>query len=155
MIGFTFKHLKPFALFLSIVVLFQCCMVYDKQPVTVEEAISIDHKKIKRIKIDIIDNKTIVFDSIYYKDDQLYGLKIKPKEKIRYNVVTEQFPKGYTDTIKKIIEIQINENEIIKIRLHNRRKTTTLNSFIALLSVCAIFVGYFWIAFAIEAKNTK
>ena len=99
MVRFTYKYLKPVALFLAIAVLFQCCKVYDKRPVTVEEAITVNHKKVKRIKIDMFDNKKLVLDSIYYKVNELYGF-----------------------LTKKNIEVNINEDKIIQIRLYNQKE---------------------------------
>ena len=103
MIGFTFKYIRPIALFLAVLVLFQCCKIYDKQPVSVEQAISE-----KRVKIITTDGKEYIFDNIYYKSDSLlYGsIKIKksdtkeiiiPKNQIKeqvYNVGKH----GGTDT---------------------------------------------------------
>jgi len=40
MIKFADTYIKPIAIFLSIIVLFQCCIVYDKKPVTIDEAIN-------------------------------------------------------------------------------------------------------------------
>jgi len=73
MIRFIFKYLRPVALFLSIAVLFQCCKIYDKQPVTLEQAINES-----RLKIKAIDGGKYIFDDIYYNNDSLlYGLMRK------------------------------------------------------------------------------
>jgi hypothetical protein len=71
MIKFTYTCIKPTAIFLSIIVLFQCCKVYYKEPVSVDEAMN---NKIKKVKIITIDDRELKFDSIYYKNDKLYGL---------------------------------------------------------------------------------
>lgn len=95
MIRFVNKYLKPVALFLSFIVLFQCCKIYDKKTVTVEQAISE-----KRIKIITKDGREYIFDRIYYKNDSLlYGLTRKKtsdtKEiKIPKNQIKEQVFKG-------------------------------------------------------------
>jgi len=147
---FRLTFLKPSALFFATAILFQCCMVYDKQPVTIDDAINIDHKKVKRIKIDMTGNKKIIFDSIYYRDNQLFGLKLKPKEKTNNAAAGDQNATG--DKIsKKGIEIQINEDDIIQIRLHNKSKTLTLNIFIAVIGGLAIFIGGHLVAFAFPA----
>jgi len=73
MVRFTFKYLKAVALFLSIVILFQCCIIYNKKPVTVDQAIDEN-----RVKIITTDGRKYVFDSIYYKSDSLlYGIRRK------------------------------------------------------------------------------
>ena len=71
MVRFTTKFLKPIALFHAILVLFQCCKVYYKEPVSVDEAIN---HEIKKVKIITNDDRKLVFYSIYYKEDKLYGL---------------------------------------------------------------------------------
>jgi len=103
MIRFTFKYLRPVALFLSIAVLFQCCKIYDKQPVTLEQAINES-----RLKIKTIDGGKYIFDDIYYNNDSLlYGLMRKkttetkeiiiPKEQIKEHLL-DVGPKGSNDT---------------------------------------------------------
>ena len=73
MVRFTYKYLKPVALFLAIAVLFQCCKVYDKRPVILDYAINKT-----QLKITTTDGKKIVFSSIYYKNDSLlYGMTSK------------------------------------------------------------------------------
>ena len=71
MTRFTYIYFKPVALFLSIVVLFQCCVVYDKT-VTVEEAINKNHKRYGRIKNEMTEGKKLILDSIYYKENELF-----------------------------------------------------------------------------------
>jgi hypothetical protein len=70
MIRFAYSYLKPVALFLSIVVLFQCCSVYDKNPIALEQAIDET-----RLRIITTDGKKYILEEIYYKNDSLlYGL---------------------------------------------------------------------------------
>lgn len=52
--------------------LLQCCKAYYKEPVSIDEAINTDTKRIKIISNDNIKN---IYKSIYYKNDSLYGLK--------------------------------------------------------------------------------
>ena len=70
MIRFTNKYLKPVALFLVVVFLFQSCKIYHKESVSIEQAIGPDKK---RIRVITYDDREFVFDSIYYKNDSLYG----------------------------------------------------------------------------------
>jgi len=118
MIRFTYKYLKPVALFLAIAVLFQCCKVYDKQPVSIDEAINND---IKRVKI-ITDDREYVFDSIYYKNDKLYGLLvIKGKDQ----------------------EIIISSDSIKEIRLYSKKKSgivTFVVTFVVLGGLIGVMV---------------
>ncbi len=92
MIRITCKYLKPVALFLSIVVLFQCCKVYYKEPVSVDEAMN---NKLKRVKIITIDDRELEFDSIYYKNDKLYGLLRAKKGKSEVPIKEESIKEIY------------------------------------------------------------
>ena len=130
MTRFTYKYLKPVALFLAIVFLFQCCKIYDKRPVTVEKAITVNHKKVKRIKIDMFDNKKLVLDSIYYKDNELFGF-----------------------LTRKNIEVNINEDKIIQIRLYNSKKSKTGTVFLVFGSIVTGIIILVSVAIAIECNG--
>ena len=71
MTKFIFEYVKPIAVFLAILVLFQCCRVYYKEPVSVDEAMN---NELKKVKIITNDDRKLRFDSIYYMNDKLYGL---------------------------------------------------------------------------------
>ena len=109
MVRFTFKYLKPVALFLAVAVLFQCCTIYYSQPVSIDQAIGPDKK---RVKIITYDYKEWFFSSIYYKNEKLHGILLNPVK----------------DLDK--IEVQIDENNIKDIYLidikKSRRKTALI-----------------------------
>jgi len=89
MIRFTFTYLRPVALFLAIVFLFQCCKVYQKESTTIEQAIGPDKKKVQIITT---DDRKLFFDSIYFKNEKLYGLMSKNKnllEKTEVEIIIE------------------------------------------------------------------
>jgi hypothetical protein len=88
-------------------------MVYDKRPVSIDKALNVDHNKIKHIKVDMFGNKKLVLDSIYYKNGGLYGFLSK-------------------STKKNLIELKIDEDKIIQIRLHNKAKSTAGTVFMVL-----------------------
>ena len=131
MIRFTFTYLKPVALFLAILVLFQCCKVYDKKSVTIEEAINVDHKKVKRIKIDMLGGEKYILDSVYYIENELYGLVKKPNEdkviptwtETKYTNDSVPFTYTHSRIEWHKSEIKIDEDKIVKIRLHNIAKS--------------------------------
>ena len=62
MIRFTFTNIRPVALILVIIVLIQSCVAYDKQPIKIDEAINKNHKKQKRIKIEMIDGTKLILN---------------------------------------------------------------------------------------------
>jgi len=154
MIRFTYKFLKPVALFLSVVVIFQCCVVYDKKPVTIEEAINKNHKVQKQIMLELTNGYEMILDSLYYRDNKLYGSKItSEKETIIIPTYTEtkytsdNEPYTYLNSTIKTVrvrdELLINENEIAKIRLYNRTKVITRYVFlgIAVAVPLGIYIG--------------
>jgi len=149
MIRFTFTYLKPVALFLSIVVLFQCCVVYDKKPVSIEEATNINHKIVKRVKIEFIDGYKLIFDSIYYKKNELHGLLTKSNKRIKSEITEDIYPPEYSYSIyvKSKFEIQIDEEKIKQIKLHNKNRTIELNFWIPVIIVGLLALGaYLYIA---------
>lgn len=76
MIGYMCNYLRPVAWFLAVAFLFQCCKVYHKETVSLDEALESD---IKRVKVITKDDREFVFDSIYYAHDKLYGHLISIK----------------------------------------------------------------------------
>jgi len=122
MVRFTYKYLKPVALFLAVTFLFQCCKVYDKQPVTIEQAMTKTS-----IKIITTDSRHIYFDKIYYKQDGLlYGTIENNK----------------SDKIETIIP----KESIKEIRLYNERKSRILKT-VVVLSVIGGFIGLFYLTY--------
>ena len=119
MIRFTRTYLKPVALFISIIVLFQCCVVYDKQkPVQVEQAIGTHEKGVKVITN---DDRQFIFNSLYYEEDILYGELHKPKA-------------GQEVTVK------INPDSIKEIRLFSEKKTRIVRIVLSIV----VIGGFIW-----------
>ena len=92
MIRFSFKYLRPVALSLAILILCQCCKVYYKEPVSVHEAMN---NKLKKVKIITNDDRELRFDSIYYKNDKLYGLLRAKKGKSEVLIKEESINEIY------------------------------------------------------------
>ena len=63
----------------------------------------------------MIDGTKVFLDSIYYKENELYGLRTKPKVKMYDNYMAG------TSTAKKRIKIEINieEDKILQIQISN------------------------------------
>jgi len=133
MIKFIFIYFKPTALFLLILVLFQCCVrTYYKNSVSVEQAINVNPRKVKRIKVETTEYKKIILDSIYYKDDELYGLLIKPKKIIKdSSSIFSMMANGK-------IELKIDEDKIVRIQLHNKAKSIIFT--VVIIGVIGYFV---------------
>jgi len=106
----TLTRLKPISWFLSIVVLFQCCKAYDLRLTPLEEAIG---PQKKYVKITTYNHEEILLDSLYYKDDRLYGVLKK-------------------STRKNFLEVELNEEDIKGVQIHvlnekkSRRQTVML-----------------------------
>jgi len=132
MIRFTLKYLKPIALFLSVMVLFQCCVVYDKQPVSIRKAINKNHDRVKWIKIEMLDGQQLIADSIYYKGNDLYYSKqVKSREKIENSDLYR--------TGKFTAEVKIDEDKIVSIQFHNKGKSI---GFSVLIGISIFIIGF-------------
>ena len=133
MVRFTFKYLKPVALILAIAILFQCCKIYDKHPVSLEQAMTKT-----RMKITTTDYKYYLLDSIYYKPDgNLYGVSKKnvdrtkeiiiPKDQI-YEIIADIGPNGTkeviitNDSMKYYVDSYYYENDILYGKLSKSEK---------------------------------
>ncbi len=130
MIRFTLIYLKPVAVFLSILVLFQSCKAYYKQPVTLDEALRND---IKRVKVITKDDREFVFDSIYIAHDKLYGHLLAIKGK---------------NSIEKV-GVSIRKESIKEIHLYNKGKSRRLTA----LVILGIPIGIIGLAFGIWAAQ--
>jgi len=73
------KQTKLLALILSVIILFQSCAVYQKTPVSLEQA----SKQDVRAKIKTKTNESFLVLKIIYEDDKYYGLQRVNGEKIR------------------------------------------------------------------------
>jgi hypothetical protein len=73
---FIFTHSKQLAIFIIGAIIFQSCKVYEKQPTTLEQAISVERRNVKVITV---DDRELYFDSLYYKNNKLYGLITRNK----------------------------------------------------------------------------
>ena len=101
MIRFTLTYLRPVALFLTMIFLLQWCKAYYKEPVSIEQAIRSDKRQVKVITN---DGRKYVFDSIYYKNDKVYGhLKVKNKSEL---MIPEE-------SIKEIHLVNITKSRIL------------------------------------------
>jgi len=73
------KQTKLLALIFSVIILFQSCAVYQKTPVSLEQA----SKQDVRAKIKTKTNESFLVLKIIYEDDKYYGLQRVNGEKIR------------------------------------------------------------------------
>ena len=128
MIRYTLRYLKTVTLILTIVALFQNCVIYDKQPVSLEQAINVDHKIVNSIKVELTNNEILILDSLYYKKNGLYGLEIgtevvKPTwSETKYTYSGEPYTYTYSTVEKIKAERNIEEDEIYQIFLPDRPK---------------------------------
>ncbi len=134
-----FNHIRQTALFLTIPILFQCCKIYDKKTVTIEDAIGRDFNKTKRIMIEMKTGEKIKVDSLFYKNDELFAIK-SSKEK-----VYDELKRNYV-TKTNVYELRIIEEDILKIRIYNKGKSGVAIFFIVLGSfgfavILASFIG--------------
>jgi len=80
------KWLKTIALFLTALILFQSCAVYNKTPVTLEQA-ALEQKE---VKITTASDETIKYKYIIYEDGQFYGVKDNPGEDVKFPINVDE-----------------------------------------------------------------
>ena len=90
------KLTKKLAWIMVLCILFQSCIVYQKNSVSIDEAIETEGKEAKSFKIITEDERTLIFESIYIREGEYYGLMIV--EKVPYPVETRIYP----ESIKEI-----------------------------------------------------
>jgi PBP1b-binding outer membrane lipoprotein LpoB len=93
------KWFKIIALFFTALILLQGCVAYQNTSVSLEQAV----QEQKPAKVNTIPNETYYFNQIGFEDGQFYGLK-----KV----------KGET------VKIPIDNNEVYKVFLHSKSKST-------------------------------
>jgi hypothetical protein len=130
--AFKCTYLGPVTLFLTIVILFQCCKAYYIEPVSIEQAIGSDKKKVKIITI---DDRTLYFDSLYFKNDKLYGLMNKNKN------------------LKKKTEVNIPIESIKSIHLLNIKQSRSKTA-LAIIGVSIGIIAAIFIIGAISISTT-
>jgi len=151
MVRFTYKYLKPVALFLAIAVLFQCCKIYDKYPVSLEASTNNN-----KVKIVFDDGSVQIFDSIYYKPDgYLYGIAKKmvdrtkeiiiPKDQIN-EITLDIGPNGTkeviitNDSMKYFVDSYYYENDILYGKLSKAEKNNTIEVLIPKENIKEIYL---------------
>jgi hypothetical protein len=104
------KRLKATALSLSVLLLFQSCVVYHKTPTTLQNASQIQTKT----KITKTTGETIIYKYITFQDGQFYGVKLKsggwvksPLDQNEINQVLTQNKSGSTWATIALITIPI------------------------------------------------
>lgn len=111
------KQIKITALVLSLLVLFQSCRVYNRDFVSLDQAV----KEKRRVKIKTIDNKTLKFKKLIYENEEYFGIR----------------PSTFMDEIYKI---PIDQNQLQSIRLHN--KTLSIIFGISATTIFMVVIGY-------------
>jgi hypothetical protein len=103
--------------------------VYEKNPITIEQAINVDHKKHNLLKVELSNKEILILDSIYYKENNLYGLIKKPKGDVKATYTERKYTYDgwpYTYTYSRIVKVkeerEIEENEIYQIFVPERPK---------------------------------
>lgn len=108
------KHLKLLALFFVITFLLQSCVVYQKTPVSLEQA----SKQVLKAKVKTINNETYQLHRIEFENGKFYGVqKVKGKK----------------------VRITLNTNEFSKIKLQDKTMSTILSIVLPFSSNLGIF----------------
>jgi hypothetical protein len=114
------KQFKLVALILGILILFQGCSVYHKGTRTLVQAV----QEQKRVKITTLDNRTMHFKKVVYKDGKYYGVKkLKDSRK----------------------DIWLFENDIKELKVENKTMSIVVSSLPITIPLFYIGMGYlFW-----------
>lgn len=116
----SIKRFRLTSLVLTILIVFQSCRVYKKNPITIDEAV----KSERRIKIKTLDNNKFKFKRVIIEESNYYGIK-------RVNGDLEKVP--------------IMLNTIDNIRVHNKTMSIVYGSVIAIVisfvTIAAIAIG--------------
>jgi len=88
-------EIRMICAFLGLLILLQSCRVYHKTPVSLDQAV----KEEKRVKIKTEDGKTYKFHKVIFEDGRFYGVR---KEK------------------GEMVKTPIEQNQLRKVRLHNK-----------------------------------
>ena len=82
-------HLKSIAVFLSILLLLQGCVIYKKKPVTIDEAVKANTK----VRIKTNDNQTLKFKKVEVENGIYYGLMNFKNKRIKTIISKEKVDK--------------------------------------------------------------
>jgi hypothetical protein len=111
---------KSVALILSILILLQGCSVYHKGTRTLEQAV----QEQKKLKITTLDNRTMHFKKVVYKNGKYYGVK-----KIK-------------DSTK---DVWLFENDIKELKGENKTMSIVVSSLPVTIPLLLLGTGYlFW-----------
>ncbi|NNK88073.1 MAG: hypothetical protein HKO90_07300 [Flavobacteriaceae bacterium] len=114
------KSLKTYfnlvTLVLSALIFFQGCTVYRSANVSLEEAALAD----TRVRIKTKDNKTLKFNKVQFENNQFYG-------KTQYD--------------DKLIKVGIDENNIDRVQVKDKGKSTLLNIGVPVLIIGILALG--------------
>jgi hypothetical protein len=116
------KRLKPIALLLTALLLFQSCIVYHKTPITLEKA----SQEQRRTKIKTADNKTYKFKYITHENGVFYGINQSHGKPVKTSLYNE----GVTGVY------DIND------------AASTLTTVSTIIGVPVVLLGLLYIAFA-------
>jgi len=117
--NFFSAHSKTFAIVIILSFIFHHCTLYHRSTVSIDQAVSADSKSFKIITQ---DDRTLYFNSLYYKDSKPYGVL----EKSRKNQTTE---------------IRLNPESIKEIHLQNKAASTAVTALIA-VGIPAALIAY-------------
>ena len=111
------KQFKTVALFLSMLIFFQGCSVYHKGTRTLDEAVN----EQKKVKITTLDNRTMHFKKVVYKDGKYYGVK-KTKDSTK--------------------DVWLFENDIKELKVENKTMSIVVSSLPVTIPLFFIGMGY-------------
>lgn len=126
------RHVKQFAVLLTILVLFQNCSIYRAKEATIDEATTFPGK----VKIKTTSNDSYKFERLIKEDGKIYGLakrNSKSANKLMDKVLSESLE-------NKFVIINLSDNFIETIHLKNKTLSTGLGV-LGVVYIVAIAAG--------------
>jgi hypothetical protein len=131
-------NIKYIAYALSALMLMQSCIVYNKTPVSVDEAVATNNK----VKVYSIENKKHIFNKLVKEEDKIYGISsLKGLNKSLFAQYVKEI-----DQKKELVKILL-PFEIKEIYTFNKKRSTIL-TLVAIFGPPLLIAGAIGIAFA-------
>ncbi len=126
--------LNPISYLLALLILLQGCVIYKKQPVTIDEAVTAN----TNVRIETKDNQTNKFKRIEFKNGQYLGISKFLKTHKEINTTT-----GLVDEKVKIENLQtpLQENNINEILIKSKTMSTVVPMALVVLSTTVILAN--------------
>ncbi|MBC2838848.1 hypothetical protein [Robiginitalea sp. SC105] len=128
------KYLDCTVLFMSLLILFQSCTVYQKQSVSLKEAAEADTKT----RIVMADCRIVKYKYITYKDQAYFGIRTVKLAPTRRPVSAYNKPTGSAP--KEVIAEPLRPDEVNAVNLRNKKASNWLTGILIGVPLISLWV---------------